>query len=316
MVKCSNLSLSQIYQHLKLNFLGEDQCIEGFADLSEEVTHTLKFIQGERLPRHFIDQRDSWVLVSRRFSLKNTIEIICENPYESFVELVEKFAHPEFLEGDSCIDPTARIHSTAWVEGRVDEGVEIGPHCWVEKGAHLKKNASLAANVVVRAGVTIGEKTKILSGTVLGEQGFGFFKSSKEKATRDIPHWAGVVIEEDVVIGPLCTIAAGFLSPTRIGARTRLDAQVLIAHNCSIGKDCILAGQSGMAGSCVVEDGVTLAGGAQLAWKVHVGRGAVLSAKAGVIGDVPARAWWSGFPARPHREWLRGQAWLRKQQDQ
>jgi UDP-3-O-[3-hydroxymyristoyl] glucosamine N-acyltransferase len=119
-------------------------------------------------------------------------------------------------------------------------------------------------------------------------------------------------LEDDVEVGANTTIDRGSIGDTVIGAGTKIDNLVQIAHNVSIGRHCIIMAQVGLAGSTVLEDDVMLAGQAGLAGHLRVGKGARVAAQAGVIGDVPAGSTVSGYPARPHREVLRQTAALRR----
>lgn len=164
--------------------------------------------------------------------------------------------------------------------------------------ARIEPNVVIFPNVVLGRGVTIG------AGSVIGRPGFRFVGDHR------MPHRAGVVIGDDVEIGALCSIDAGILAPTRIGAGTKLDAQVHVGHGVHIGSYCRIAAQVGLAGSVVVEDEVWIGGQAGIADHCHLGRGARIAAKAGVIGDVPAGATYAGYPAVLRTRWLRGHARL------
>ncbi|MCL1957276.1 MAG: hypothetical protein FWF63_08130, partial [Fibromonadales bacterium] len=106
-------------------------------------------------------------------------------------------------------------------------------------------------------------------------------------------------------IGPNSVVAAGFLEPTRLGNFCKLDSFVQIGHNCIVGNNAIFCSQSGLAGSVIVEDDVTLAGGAQVAGHLTLGKGCIIAAKAGVTKSVKPGAKVAGFPAIPIEEWRR-----------
>jgi UDP-3-O-[3-hydroxymyristoyl] glucosamine N-acyltransferase len=127
---------------------------------------------------------------------------------------------------------------------------------------------------------------------------------------RAVPQLAGVVIDDDVSIGPLCTIDAGTLRPTRIRRGVKLDAHVHVGHNADIGEGTIVAAQCGFAGSVRIGRGVLVGGQAGVADHVTVGDGARIAAKSGVIGNVPAGITVAGYPAVRRVRWLRALARL------
>lgn len=165
----------------------------------------------------------------------------------------------------------------------------------------------LGAHAVLGARVVIGRRVTIGAGAVIGAPGFGWATGPGGEVRR-IPQLGGVVIEDDVDIGPLCTIDAGTLSPTRIRRGAKLDAQVHVGHNVEIGEGSMIAAQAGFAGSVRLGRGVLVGGQAGIADHVTVGDGARIAAKSGVIGDVPAGATVAGYPAVPRARWLRALA--------
>ncbi|HEY2509414.1 MAG TPA: UDP-3-O-(3-hydroxymyristoyl)glucosamine N-acyltransferase [Polyangiaceae bacterium] len=172
----------------------------------------------------------------------------------------------------------------------VGEGSVVGPGAW------------LGDRVVIGRNVTIGP------GAVIGAPGFGWAMGTG--GVRRVPQLGGVVIDDDVAIGPLCTIDAGTLGPTRIGRGVKLDAQVHVGHNVEIGEGTLVAAQSGFAGSVRIGKGVLVGGQAGFADHVRVGDGARIAAKSGVIGDVEPGSTVAGFPAVPKARWLRAWASL------
>jgi UDP-3-O-[3-hydroxymyristoyl] glucosamine N-acyltransferase len=171
------------------------------------------------------------------------------------------------------------------------------------------EGCQIGRGVVLMPRVRLGARVTIGAGAVIGDAGFGF-AVGPGGALRAIPHLGGVVIEDDVHIGALCTVAAGTLAPTLIRAGAKLDAQVHVGHNCEIGEGTVIAAQSGLAGSVVLGRGVMMGGQVGVADHITIGDGARIAAKSGVIGDVAADATVAGYPAVERHRWLRGLAEL------
>jgi UDP-3-O-[3-hydroxymyristoyl] glucosamine N-acyltransferase len=178
-----------------------------------------------------------------------------------------------------------------------DAAPVVGPGCVV------------APSAVLGPRVVLGARVRVGPGAVVGHPGFGWATADGGKV-RAVPQLGGVVIGDDVSIGPLCTIDAGTLGPTRVRAGAKLDAHVHVGHNGDIGEGCIVAAQCGFAGSVTIGRGVLVGGQAGIADHVTVGDGARIAAKSGVIGDVPPGAVVAGYPAVPRGRWLRALASL------
>ncbi|HEX8790267.1 MAG TPA: UDP-3-O-(3-hydroxymyristoyl)glucosamine N-acyltransferase [Polyangiaceae bacterium] len=199
----------------------------------------------------------------------------------------------------------AWVHDhAAWAMAEVLDGAVVPETpAVVGPGCSIAPSALLGPRVVIGARVTIG------AGAVIGHPGFGWAEGPG-KRVRAVPQLGGVVIEDDVSIGPLSTVDAGTLAPTRVRRGAKLDAHVHVGHNGDVGEGCILAAQVGLAGSVTLGRGVLVGGQAGIADHVTVGDGARIAAKSGVIGDVPAGAVVAGYPAVARARWLRGLARL------
>lgn len=162
---------------------------------------------------------------------------------------------------------------------------------------------------VVFPGAIVGARARVGPYAVVGGPGFGWAFGPSGQA-RHVPQLGGVVLGDDVWVGPHTTIDAGTLAPTRIEDGVKLDAHVHVGHNCAIGAGTIVAAQAGFAGSVKVGRGVLVGGQAGVADHITIGDGARLAAKAGVIGDVPPGAVVAGYPAVARTRWLRGLAAL------
>ncbi len=199
----------------------------------------------------------------------------------------------------ATIDPTSKIGSN----------VSIGPGCVVGAFCTIGHDVTLHANVTLYDHVTLGDRVVVHSGVVLGADGFGYYQ--KDGRHNKIPHIGQTILESDVEVGANTTIDRGCLGETRIGTGTKIDNLVQIGHNVQIGKCCIITAQVGIIGSTQIGDYVMVGGQAGIS-SVKIGNRAVIAAKSGVTKDVPEGAFFSGFPAQPHRQELTDQARLKR----
>ena len=222
--------------------------------------------------------------------------------------------------------PRPGIHQTAVIAAgvRLGEQVSIGAHVVIGEGARIGARATVGAHSVIGAGCDVGEdavlhptvtlypnvrvgaRSILHAGVRAGVDGFGYVFADGEH--RKVPQVGGCVIGEDVEIGANTTIDRGSVGATEIGDGVKIDNLVHIGHNVRIGAHTLVIAQVGIAGSTTVGERVTLAGQAGIPGHITIGDGATVGAQAGVFGDIPAGAVYSGYPARPHRESLRGQA--------
>jgi UDP-3-O-[3-hydroxymyristoyl] glucosamine N-acyltransferase len=249
------------------------------------------------------------------------------HPYPAFVA-VARALFPETLRPTSFFDVKgrgdgAKVHASALLESgvTVDPGAVIGPRAQVGAGTVIGSGAVIGPDVcigrdcAVGANVTIqyaliGDRVIIHPGACIGQDGFGFLPSPK--GHQKIPQSRRVIIQDDVEIGANSAIDRGSTRDTTIGEGTKIDNLVQIAHNCAIGRHCLIAAQVGISGSVEIGDFVILAGQVGVADHLTIGTGAVLGAKSGVMSHVPAGVRWGGFPAEPAFDWKRGQAIVRR----
>jgi UDP-3-O-[3-hydroxymyristoyl] glucosamine N-acyltransferase len=210
----------------------------------------------------------------------------------------------------------AGVHPSAVVgQGvRIGVGTRIGPGVVLEDGAVVGSDCNLMARAVVHAGTMLGDRVVVQAGAVLGSTGFGYARSKETGEYLIFPQQGRLVVEDDVEIGANTTIDRGALGETRIGRGTKIDNLVHIGHNCVIGKNVVIAAQTGISGSSVVEDGAILGGQVGIGEHATVGTGVILGGGAGVLSGKkmrgPGEVFW-GRPARPLKEYLRDLARLK-----
>jgi UDP-3-O-[3-hydroxymyristoyl] glucosamine N-acyltransferase len=237
--------------------------------------------------------------------------------------------------------PPKGVHPTAIVDPSVELGAEvaIGPYVVIgprtKIGAHTRimascviggdvvigENCLLHPACLVADAVIIGNRVTLQQGANLGSDGFGYVTerpsnmelkiAGKTEGFSDspnpllkIPQLGTVVIEDDCEIGSCCTIDRGTLGATFIGAGSKIDNLVMVAHNCHIGREVIVVGQAAIGGSTKIGDRAVVAGNAGIKDHTTIGKDAIVSAMAGVMKDIPAHDVQVGVPAIPMREFF------------
>ena len=297
--------------------------VRGIAPLDRAGGEELSFLTSSKYAPLLADSQAGVVLVTPELVESPgaaRARIVVAKPHEALLSLIPRFYHGQRTH--SGVHPTASIGRAV----RLGTELSVGPYAVIGDGAEIGERAIIDAHAVVGAGVRVGDDshlyaaTTAYSGTVigrrvivhagarLGSDGFGYvFRDGQHEK---IPHVGRCIIEDDVEIGANTTIDRGSIDDTLIGAGTKIDNLVHIAHNCRIGRLCVIMAQVGIAGSVRVEDGCIIAGQVGISGHHTIGKGATLAAQAGVFGDIPSGETWSGYPARPHREALRAQAAL------
>jgi UDP-3-O-[3-hydroxymyristoyl] glucosamine N-acyltransferase len=241
------------------------------------------------------------------------------------------FARAAQLLRDPQPDPS--IHPTAVIDPMVRMGgrVSIGAHASVGEGASIGAGTILGAGVVIGAGVhigcnchiyprvviypgaTLGDRVVVHAGAVLGADGFGYVRDRTNGEYTQFPQQGTLVIEDDVEIGANTTIDRGALEETRIARGTKLDNLIHIGHNCNIGRNVVIAAQTGISGSSAVGDGAILGGQVGMGDHAMVGPGVILGGQAGILPKKkllgPGIVFW-GTPAKPVRQYLKELAML------
>ena len=300
-----------------------DARVDSVAPLDRAREGQLAFCGSARYAPLLASTKASIVLVGPDVADARTparARVVVERPQDSLVGLLPKFyrvptrrpgIHPSAVIGrgavlgqDVIIGPFVHVGDEAMLGDRVtvDTGAVIG------SGVRVGDDAHLFPGVIVYAGSQLGRRVAVHSGAVIGSDGFGYVW--RDGAHQKIPHVGRCIIEDAAEIGAGTTVDRGSIADTVIGAGTKIDNLVMIAHNVRIGRLCLIAAQVGISGSTRIEDGVVIGGQAGFTGHHTIGKGARVGAQSGVFGDVPPGETWSGYPARPHREALKAQAAL------
>ena len=250
-----------------------------------------------------------------------SVAVVVDRPHEVFAELLDR------LYPANTRSTTGGFANGEVVEPLTEAGGRLGPNVVVGHDVEIGRNTVIGANTVIGPGVTIGRNCTIASnvtidcayvgnnvvihsGVRIGCEGFGWLDFGK--SNRKIPQLGRVIIQDTVEIGANSTIDRGALGDTVIGEGTKIDNLVQIGHNCRIGRFCLIAGQSGLSGSTVLEDGVLVGGGAGTAGHLTIGAGSIVRGRAAVATSWPAGSDIAGAPAQNLRDFWREVATLRR----
>lgn len=320
----SSLSAQAVADLVGGRLLGDGSLVisdVGPLDLADGAT--LSFLSGARYLDMFRASAAGAVLLRAEHAEEASgpaTRIVVDDPSKALLRVVPAlFPEPPREWG---VDPTARIGRGATWEGDVSigpfavlgAGVRLGPGCRIGAGAVLEEGVvagsecDIGPQVVCHRGTRMGNRVRLKAAAVIGGDGFGF--AAGPDGHHGIRHVGGCVLEDDVQVGSHSCIDRGSLDDTVIGAGTKIDNQVHLAHNVRVGKGCLIMAGVGVAGSTRLGNGVILAGQVGVVGHISLGDGVRVSAQSGIGQDVPARTDMGGSPARRQREYLRAQSAL------
>lgn len=294
--------------------------IRGVATLDAAGPHEISFLTNPRYRESARSTRAGALLVAPSSGVCGPDLLEVAEPYLALAVLLELF-HPlerqpagvspaAHVAPDVRLGADVRVGPFAVLESGVSLGhrVAVEAACVVGRGSSVGDDSVLMPGVVLYPGTLVGRGCLIHSGVVLGADGFGFATSAGRH--HKLRQLGRVVLEDEVELGANTTVDRGTLGETVIGAGSKLDDQVMIAHGVRLGEGCLVAAQSGVAGSTHVGNRVTIAGQSGAAGHLRIADGTVLGAKSALFADVPEGRFVVGIPAVDHVRWKRAQASL------
>ena len=315
-------SIEEINSYLNGELIGiTTHLIEGPEQLQAAKSHHISFIGSIKYPKYWTACKACAAIVNDNLTIEpidNKAIIKVKNADLAMAKVLELF-NPPAPEFSTDIHPTAVIHDTAII----GKACKIGANCYVGKDVELGDNVILYPNVCVFDETVIGEHTVVWSGTVIrerciigshcifhtnvsiGADGFGYRPSEDGRGLVKIPQIGNVIIGHYVEIGANSCVDRAKFSSTIIGDGCKIDNLVQIAHNSVMGRSCIMAGHSGLAGSVTLGDGVIIGGSASIKDHTTIHSGATVGAGSGVVGDVEAGKTVLGYPAQDARDMLK-----------
>ncbi|GGX57715.1 UDP-3-O-acylglucosamine N-acyltransferase [Litorimonas cladophorae] len=240
------------------------------------------------------------------------IAIVTDNPRAAFARI-----SGEMVTIGSASKPSGQIHDTAQIHRSavIGEGVSIGARTRIGANSVIEDGVVIGDDCVVESLVSVsftkmGNRCHIKSGAIIGGAGFGMASDGGVIIT--IPHLGRAILHDDVHVGSNSCVDRGQLGDTVLMNNVKIDNLVQVGHNVFIDEGAMLAGHSGVSGSCRIGKNAMFGGRAATADHVDIGEGSILAAFAGVMSNVPDGEMWSGVPAMPIREHMRSVAVLKK----
>jgi UDP-3-O-[3-hydroxymyristoyl] glucosamine N-acyltransferase len=316
--------LTDAVSKLSLKVIGEipdNLRVSGIGSLESAKKDEISFAAGPKYAKLLSGTKACAVIMdyeSLKQELPKNLEFIIldsKNPYLSFAEATqlfygesEKSEYAKF-DGQFFIGKTSSAgNNTIIFPGAfIGEGASIGDNCRIMSSSFIGENAVIGDNVIIYPNVTvygnskIGNNCIIHAGSVIGSDGFGYARDKSGYVK--IIHSGYTEIEDNVEIGANVTIDRGAVDFTRIGSGTKIDNLVQIAHNVIIGKNCVIAAQTGIAGSAVIGDNATIGGQVGISGHISIGNNVIIAAQSGVSGNIKDNEIISGSPAFSIKDW-------------
>jgi UDP-3-O-[3-hydroxymyristoyl] glucosamine N-acyltransferase len=321
-------SISEINEVLKGIIIGDTSKMITAPEQLEMAKDTeISFIGNKKYEKVWEKSKACAAIVNEDVAIEpgeNRAFIKVKNADLAMSQILSLFAPPTPLFSID-IHPTAVVDKSAVV----GNGTQIGAGCYIGPKVILGENVTIYPNVTILDDCSIGNNTVIWSGTVIrersiigndcifhpnatiGADGFGF-RPDPERGLVKIPQIGNVIIGNNVEIGANSCVDRGKFSSTVLGDGCKIDNLVQIGHNCKLGRFCIMAGNSGLAGSVTLGDGVIIGGSASIKDHTTIGDGAIVGAGSGVTGDIPPGKVMLGYPAVEARDALKQWAILKR----
>ncbi len=283
--------------------------VSGVASIAAASPDDLVFVEDEKYLAAAL-QCGAGAVVAPEFAASTSCSkplLISDHPKLAFARaarLLNDLAARDGGPKSANVHPSAVVGTGAEIGG----GSSIDAGCAIADGVIIGRDCQIYPNVTIYAGTTLGDRVLVHAGAVLGSDGFGYVRDRKTGRYEKFPQVGKLVIEDDVEIGANTTIDRGALEETRIRRGAKIDNLVHIGHNCQIGEDVVIAAQTGLSGSVVIENGVVLGGQVGIGEGARVEEGVMVGGQGGILPKKVLRGkgqpFW-GTPAQPLREYLR-----------
>ncbi|HKO61449.1 MAG TPA: UDP-3-O-(3-hydroxymyristoyl)glucosamine N-acyltransferase [Pyrinomonadaceae bacterium] len=323
------LTAKQLADHVGGQCIGDgDMVVESIADLRGAPLGTLAFVENQKSLESPVECNASCLIVSDVSAAKTAFPhvpafIQVTEPKLAFAQIAPLLHPPKrrepLVHPTAVVAPTANLDLTVYLGPLVAIGEQtcVGAGTMIESGVTVGDNVTIGTDCVLHPGVvlydnvSIGDRVILHAGVCIGADGFGYVRS--DMGYHKFPQQGTVVIEDEVELGAYTCVDRAALGVTRIGKGTKLDNLVHVGHNCDIGERVVIAAQTGISGSVIIEDDVVIGGQVGFGDHIRVRSGAVIGSKAGVLpGKIVRPGVWWGIPIQPLEDYKRLNAHLQQ----
>jgi UDP-3-O-[3-hydroxymyristoyl] glucosamine N-acyltransferase len=303
------------------------EVVNALSKIEEGEKGTLSFLSNPKYEHFLYDTQASIVIVNKSLKLEKPVKatlIKVDNAYTAFSVLLDKYntiklhksgiEQPSFISESATIGANCYVGAFAYIGNNVTIGnnVKLYPQDFVGDNVTIADDTTLFAGVKIYSDCIIGKGVIIHAGAVIGSDGFGFAPQA-DGTYQKIAQIGNVIIEDLVEIGSNTSIDRATMGSTIIRAGVKLDNLIQIAHNVEIGKNTVIASQTGISGSTHIAENVVLGGQVGVAGHIHVAKGSQIAAQSGITKTVTLEnKQWGGSPLALFRDSLKNQAVYRR----
>jgi UDP-3-O-[3-hydroxymyristoyl] glucosamine N-acyltransferase len=301
--------------------------VHNFGKIEEATAGQISFLANPKYEAFLYTTAASIVIIGAQQQLKEKIKatiIRVPDAYAAFATLLTKYQELktqqlEGIQSPSFIAPSAKIGANHFIAAfaYINEGAILGEHVKIFPNVVIGENVKIGNHVTIYPGVVIyadcviGNHVTIHSGTIIGSDGFGF-APKEDGSYQKVPQLGNVIIEDHVEIGANTTIDRATIGSTIIRKGVKLDNQIQIAHNAEIGKNTVIAAQTGVSGSTKIGDNVMIGGQVGFSGHIAIANGIKIAGKTGVTKSfLTANMALTGYPAAEQKQSLRSQVYVK-----
>ena len=291
------LSLSKIAKEINGKLVGADLNITSICQIDKGKKGSLSFIDNPSYIKKYKNTKCAALIVNNNFKIDSNSKVSLikvDNPRFGLLKAIN-LLYPN-NKSKKSINSSSVIHKNSII----GKNLSIGHHSIISENVTIGDNVIIGNNVSIEKDTIVGSQTIIQSGSVIGSDGFGTVRNKNKNF--NMPHIGKVILGEDIWIGSNTTIDKGSLGDTIIGDNTKIDNLIQIAHNVEIGKGCLIASGTAIAGTTIIGDNVSIGGQVGIVGHLNIGNNCLIGAQSLVTKSFSDNLFISGSPAKIHKD--------------